>query len=102
MRSLVWGCSSPLSPTSGRQPGSEDGPDQFDQMDIAVQGLTLHQFEQMHLSGVLRDGVTLIEIYLEKALAEVITSQPGSPVVLGADSPRWGPMRAGLAAHQPD
>lgn len=75
------------------QPSDGEGPDLFDLMDEAVGGLTSDQYEQIHLSGTLRDGVTIFEMYFEKAFAEVLQRQVGSRTTLPEHSPRWDCLR---------
>jgi hypothetical protein len=54
------------------QPGDPDGPDVPDLFDAAVDGLWPHDYEWMHLAGVLKDGVTNFEVYLERAADEML------------------------------
>jgi len=76
-----------------RQPSDGEGPDVFDLMDEAVGGLTLHQYEQIHLSSTLRDGVTIFEMYFEKSFAEVLERQVGKRTTLPERSPQWDRLR---------
>lgn len=75
------------------QPSDGEGPDMFDLMDEAVGGLTPYQYEQIHLSSALRDGVTIFEMYFEKAFAEVLQEHVSKRVTLPEHSPRWDRLR---------
>ncbi len=58
-----------------RQPGDPDGPELPDIFHDAIDGLWPHDFEWMHLAGVLKDAVTNFEVYLERAADEILTFQ---------------------------
>lgn len=75
------------------QPSDGEGPGMFDLMDRAVDNLIPQDYLQMHLSGSLRDGVTVFELYLEKALAEIVEWQLSVQVTLPEGSPYWPEMR---------
>jgi hypothetical protein len=54
------------------QPGDPDGPELPDLFHDAVNGLWSHEFDWMHLSGVIKDAVTNFEVYLEHAADEIL------------------------------
>jgi hypothetical protein len=54
------------------QPGDPDAPELPDLFNDAVNGLWSHDFDWMHLSGVIKDAVTNFEVYLEHAADEVL------------------------------
>src|SRR5436190_10509670 len=54
-----------------RQPGDPDGPELPDLFHDAIDGLWPHDFEWMHLTGVVKDAVTNFEVYLERAADEI-------------------------------
>jgi hypothetical protein len=54
------------------QPGDPDGPELPDLFHDAIDGLWPHDFEWMHLSGVVKDAVTNFEVYLERAVDEIL------------------------------
>ncbi len=72
-------------------PGSEDA-DILDLMDREVDGLIPHQFEWLLGNFCVRDGTTLYEVYLEKALEEVAGFQVGT-LPVGEHSPFWREFR---------
>src|SRR5664280_1840450 len=72
-------------------PGSEDA-DILDLMDRDVDGLIPHQFEWLLGNFCVRDGTTLYEVYLEKALEEVAGFQVGT-LPVGEHSPFWREFR---------
>ena len=57
-----------------RQPGDPDGPELPDLFHDAIDGLWPHDFEWMHLTGVVKDAVTNFEVYLERAADEIATT----------------------------
>lgn len=57
---------------AGGEPSDPDGPDQVDSFDDKIDGLWPHDYEWMHVAGVLRDAVTGFEVYLTKAREEVL------------------------------
>lgn len=63
-----------------RQPSDGEGPELIDLMDAEVEGLSSLQFDWLLMNLVVCDGVTLYEVYLEKALHEV-GSRVGATVV---------------------
>lgn len=73
------------------RPGSESD-DVLDLMDEAVGGVIPHQFEWLLANFCIRDGTTLYETYLEKALEEVCNFQIGRLPVADR-SPAWGEFR---------
>jgi hypothetical protein len=80
------------------QPSDGEGPELGDLFDDAVDGLTLWQFEQIQLAAVLRDGVTVFEMYLEAALAEVLATQLGRSIDLPTRSPAWDDLKSAWKA----
>jgi hypothetical protein len=76
----------------GRMPASEDGPERIDLFDVATDGLSPLQFDWLLMNLVVRDAVTLYEVYLEKALHEVAEYRVGATVV-GERSPDWNNLR---------
>ena len=77
----------------GSQPSDGEGPELPDLFDAAVGNLTLWQFEQIHLAAVSRDAVTIFEMYLEAALAEVLVVQLGTYLALPEMSPHWRDLK---------
>ncbi len=77
---------------SGREPYYDGGPDHLESFEDKVGGLHQHDFDWMHLSGVLRDSVTNFEIYLEKAREEVLEHN-GQQTPLSAKSPKWHSLK---------
>jgi hypothetical protein len=57
---------------TSHEPGDPDGPELPDVFDSKIDGLWPHDYEWMHMAGVLRDAVTAFEVYLEKAREEVL------------------------------
>jgi hypothetical protein len=57
------------------QPGDPDGPELPDLFHGAIDGLWPHDFEWMHLSGVVKDAVTNFEVYLDRAADEILQFQ---------------------------
>jgi hypothetical protein len=57
------------------QPGDPDGPELPDLFHDAIDGLWPHDFEWMHLTGVVKDAVTNFEVYLERAADEILHFQ---------------------------
>lgn len=74
---------------ASHEPGDPDGPELVDVFDDRIGGLWPHDYEWMHLAGVLRDSVTNFEVYLEKASSEVL----GSHGLKWDGSPRWGELK---------
>jgi hypothetical protein len=54
------------------EPSNGEGPELPDVFDDRIAGVWPHEFQWMFLSGGLRDAVTAYEVYLEKALEEVL------------------------------
>ena len=77
----------------GRMPASEDGPERIDLFDEATDGLSPLQFDWLLMNLVVRDAVTLYEVYLEKALHEVAEYRVGATVV-GERSPEWNKLKS--------
>lgn len=73
---------------ASREPGDPDGPELIDVFEDRVDGLHQHDYEWMHLSGVLRDAVTGFEVYLEKAREEILWRR-GEPIKIPERSPWW-------------
>ena len=76
----------------GRMPASEDGPERIDLFDEATDGLSPLKFDWILMNLVVRDAVTLYEVYLEKALHEVAEYRVGATVV-GERSPEWNKLK---------
>lgn len=77
---------------AGREPGDPEGPEQIDIFETRVAGLHQHDYEWMHCSGVLRDGVTNFEVYLEKAREEILRHQ-GEAIEVSDHSPYWRDLK---------
>jgi hypothetical protein len=77
---------------SGEEPYIEDGPDQLESFEEKVGGLHQHDFD-WYVSGVMRDGVTNFELYLEKAREEILQHH-GTPFAIRDRSPEWGQSEA--------
>ena len=76
------------------QPVGEDPPDIADEFDKAVDGLWPYEFEQLLLSAVLRDAVSVFEYYLEQAAEEVLSAHGCTfPRRDPQESPKWGELR---------
>jgi hypothetical protein len=73
----------------GAQPGSEDGPDQSDVFDGAVDGLWPEDYYWMLRAAVVRDAVTAFEVYLEKATSEVLRFHGRAWKLKPGRTPRW-------------
>lgn len=74
---------------ASHESGDPDGPELVDVFDDRIGGLWPHDYEWMHLAGVLRDSVTNFEVYLEKASSQVLSSHGFA----WGDSPRWGDLK---------
>lgn len=88
---------------ASHEPRDPDGPELVDVFDDRIGGLWPHDYEWMHLAGVLRDSVTNFEVYLEKARSQVLRSHG----FRWGDSPRWGELKRfakalGLALESDD
>ncbi len=75
------------------EPSDGEGPELPDLFDRAVGNLSLWQFEQIHLAAVLREVVTVFEMYLESALVEVLETQLHVRVGLPERSPYWEDLK---------
>lgn len=75
------------------QPSDGEGPELPDLFFGEVGGLTDWQFEQVHLAAVVRDAVTIFDLYVEGALAEALAHQLGRQVELPERSPSWGGLK---------
>lgn len=78
---------------AGREPMDGSGRDQVDAYEDRVGGLWQSDFEWMHLAGVVRDAVTSFEVYLEKAIVEVLAAHGLTPT----RSLYWGDLRTHFA-----
>ena len=74
-----------------RQPGDPDYPELPDLFNDAVDGLWSHDFEWMHLAGVVKDAVTNFEVYLERGADEILQFQ-GKSFAQRPKSPTWGKL----------
>src|SRR5207244_1987090 len=63
----------------GREPG--DGESELvDVFDDRVDGLWPHDYDWMHLAGIVRDAVTSFEVYLDKACRVILLAHGVEPV----------------------
>jgi hypothetical protein len=73
----------------GKQPGSEDGPDQPNVFHKAVEGLWPEDYHWMLRAAVIRDAVTAFEVYLEKVSSEVLQFHHYAWKLKPGRTPRW-------------
>ena len=74
---------------AAHEPGDPDGPELVDVFDDRVNGLWPHDYEWMYLAAVVRDAVTNFEVYLEKAIEEVLAAHDAA----FASSPWWRDLK---------
>jgi hypothetical protein len=78
---------------AGAEPYDEDsGKEQIDSFEEKVDGLHEHDFAWMHAAGVLKDAVTIFEVYVEKAREEVLAVH-GHPLEIPGKSPHWSELK---------
>ena len=78
---------------AGAEPYDEDsGKEQIDAFEEKVDGLHEHDFAWMQSAGVLKDAVTIFEVYLEKAREEVLVEH-GHRLEIPAKSPHWSELK---------
>lgn len=75
-----------------REPGWDGAPEPIDIFYDRVGGLMPDDHEWMTLAAVLRDGVTAYEVYLTKAIDEVLRSH-GKQRRRADRTPGWGELR---------
>ncbi len=75
-----------------REPGDPDGAELPDAFDSKVDGLWPHDYEWMHMAGVLRDAVTAFEVNVEKAREEVLLHH-GSAQAAPERTPYWKELK---------
>ena len=75
-----------------KEPGGEDGPDLIDLFDEETDGFSSTDFEWLLLASSVRDGVTLLEVYLESVLHELVDTRIHETKI-GESSPRWQDLR---------
>ena len=74
-----------------KSPGSENGPEIEDLFYDETSGLTSIEFDWLLMNLVVRDGVTLYEVYLETVLHEVVSYRVHGTTI-GETSPQWKQM----------
>jgi hypothetical protein len=75
---------------AGEQPAWPGGPERPDHFHDRIDGLWPHDFDWMLMAAVLKDGVTAFEVYLEKAMEEMLRAHGGSaPAETNARTPSW-------------
>ena len=57
---------------AANEPSSGEGPELPDVFHKRVDGIWSHDFQWMFLSGGLKDAVTAYEVYMEKAMEEIL------------------------------
>ncbi len=83
---------------TGSEPGDHDGPELPEVFDSKVDGLWPHDYEWMHMAGVLRDAVTAFEVYVEKAREEVLLHH-GNSQVAPERAPYWKELKDFFDQH---
>jgi hypothetical protein len=78
-----------------QEPSDGEGPELIDLMEAEVDGLSSLQFDWLLMNIVIRDGVTLYEVFLEKALYEV--AELVGVTVVGERSPSWRQIKGAYA-----
>jgi hypothetical protein len=76
-----------------KSPGDENGPEVEDLFYDETGGLTSIEFDWLLMNLVVRDGVTLYEVYLETVLHEVVAHRVHGTIV-GETSPQWRKLTA--------
>jgi hypothetical protein len=63
----------------GQEPGDDES-ELVDVFDDRVDGLWPHDYDWMHLAGIVRDAVTSFEVYLDKACRVILLAHGVEPV----------------------
>jgi hypothetical protein len=80
-------------------PGDPEGPDLPSLFHDAVEGLWPNEYEWMLFSAVVKDGVTALEVYLEKAANEVRKVHGLADLKGKTGFLNWGDLRAFYQDH---